>query len=132
MATAPLYKGSFFLTIVRFYHLVYFYFYNTIGNQLIFVKNRKFMKPISLCENCRYYRRYYIIEKSQYKYVHYGYCGHHYMTTRERKLIPYIAECESWEQELQAVERREPIKKVLRDMRKQLADIAEILKDDEI
>ena len=91
------------------------------------------MESKKTCKNCRHYIHYFIKDNARYRDTGSGFCRHHYMNPRERRMFPNIEDCAYWEpEELQPKERRETIKTVLRSMRKQLSEIAEILKDDEM
>lgn len=78
------------------------------------------------CKTCKYFKKYYYKCQGKLAYSGYGFCGHHYLTPRNRNRVPDINDCEDWEP-LGATEEREAIANVIREMHRVLTDIESML-----
>ena len=90
------------------------------------------MKQEKKCENCKFYIQHYIKKAHSFQKLFRGHCSNWDTPLKIRKHDVYFDSCcDKWEQrEDLKTDNRESIKTVIRDIRKSLAEIAFILKDD--
>ncbi|WP_438847256.1 hypothetical protein [Anaerocaecibacter muris] len=84
------------------------------------------------CNNCRFYAEHYIKRDTKFIALSQGHCGH--INRNVRKLIrnpQFTTDCDKWQsKELTQIEQKKSIKKLLTNIEKSLASLAEVLNND--
>lgn len=88
------------------------------------------MQQDKKCENCKFFKSYYVIKDGLLKRIG-GYCNNDAVHPNVTKIKYEPKLCDKWQPQRKRVEVwRNDINIILKDIRKSLADIALILKED--
>lgn len=83
------------------------------------------------CYNCKYFKKHYVKDNTQYHWVACGACYNREFTINDRrKKFPYYVACDKWEAiENDFHQRKQSIEEVLRTMADHIDQMLQILKD---
>jgi hypothetical protein len=89
------------------------------------------MEQDKKCKNCKFYKSYFVIKDARLKVIG-GFCDNDFVHPNVTKIKYSPKLCDKWQPQQNRVEVwRDDINHILKDIRKSLADITLILKDDE-
>lgn len=90
------------------------------------VKNKK-----NSCENCAHFARHYIKSNSaQIVPINCGHCLNHYLSAKERRQVPNIYDCQSWQpKEIAETKKIQSIRMSIHFISQRLNEIVLLLND---